>query len=94
VGYSGREGFPPLWDTTENNLRMANKFFSVVSHNAGVFLPLYPTPQQKLMQFPVSRYTEAFSALYPTLENNIFFVINTTEELWDATQKNLPHCIP
>jgi hypothetical protein len=87
-GYNGK-GFPPLWDTkgevfslwdtTENNLWMANKFFSVVSHNAGIFLPLYPTPQQNLMQCTVSNFTEAFPGLYPTPENNFFFVINTTQ---------------
>jgi hypothetical protein len=47
VGYNG-EGFPPLlditeedffplWDTTKNRFRIANKFFSIVSHNAGNF---------------------------------------------------------
>jgi hypothetical protein len=59
---------------------MANKFFSVVSHNAGIFLPLYPTPQQNLMQCTVSHFTEAYCALYPTLENKFFFVINTTQK--------------
>jgi hypothetical protein len=56
------------------------------------------------MRCNVSQYTEAFSALYPTPDNNIFFVINTTQknkiEQWnfsvlrDTTQKNLSHCIP
>jgi hypothetical protein len=66
-----------LWDKTENNLRMANIFFSVVSHNAGVFLPLYPTPQQNLMQCTVSQKNLLlwipqrcrFSSVYPTVED-------------------------
>jgi hypothetical protein len=51
---------------------------TVVSHNAGVFLPLYPTPQQNLMRCTVSHYTEAFSVLYPTPENKNFFIKNKT----------------
>ncbi len=81
-----------------------SRFFSVVCHNAGVFLPEYPTPQQNLMRCPVSHNTEVFSALYPTPDSNIFFVINITQkdkiEQWnfsalrDTTQKNLPYSIP
>jgi hypothetical protein len=81
-----------------------SRFFSVVCHNAGVFLPEYPTPQQNLMRCPVSHNTEVFSALYPTPDSNIFFVINITQkdkiEQWnfsalrDATQQNIMHCIP
>jgi hypothetical protein len=56
------------------------QIFSVVSHNAGIFLPLYPISQQKLMRSSVFHVTEAFSALYPTSENNLFFVINTTQK--------------
>jgi hypothetical protein len=65
VGYNG-EGFPPfwgttekrfflLWDTTENNLRIANKFFLLYPTTQETFLPLYPTPQQNLMQCTVSQ---------------------------------------
>ncbi len=49
------KSFFRLGDTTEKNLRMANKFFSVVSHNAGVFFLLSPTPQQNLMRRTVSQ---------------------------------------
>jgi hypothetical protein len=58
-----REGFPPLWDTME-------EVFSFVGYNreksqdgynffpnTGVFLPLYPTPQQNLMRCTVSHNT-------------------------------------
>ncbi len=89
VGNNG-EGFPPLRDTTEEVFSIVGyngeqsqdglQTFSVVSHNAGVFLLLYPTPQQNLIRCTVSHYTEAFSALYPIPENNIFFVLNTTQK--------------
>jgi hypothetical protein len=56
-----------------------------------------------LKRCTVSHNTEAFSALYPTLDNYIFFVINTTQKnkieqlnfslLRDTTQKYLSHCI-
>jgi hypothetical protein len=53
VGYN-RRGFFPLWDTMENNLRVANKFFSMYSTTQEIFLPLYPTPQQNILQCTVS----------------------------------------
>jgi hypothetical protein len=83
VGYNGRGFFSKRFfsvvDTTEKNLRMANKLFSIISHNAGVFLPLYPTPQQNLnteelwdptQKFHiVSHNVAGFLPLYPTMED-------------------------
>jgi hypothetical protein len=76
VGYN-RRGFFLMWDTTENNLRMTNKFCSIVSHMQEIFLPLYPTPQQNLVQCTVSQKifsivshnAAGFLPLYPTMED-------------------------
>ncbi len=46
MGYN-RRGFFLLWDTTENNLRMANKFCSIVSHNAGNFSSVVSVPDKR-----------------------------------------------
>jgi hypothetical protein len=59
VGYY-RRGFFSLWGGTRNNLRIFYKFYSVVSHNAIVFLPLYPTRQNES------------SPLYPTTKKILF----------------------
>ncbi len=69
VGYN-RRGFFPLWDTTENNLRMANKFFSFVSHDAGNFscVVSYTTAES----YAVYCIPEKSSALYPTTPQ-VFF---------------------
>ncbi len=42
-------GFTSLRDITRNNLRMFNKFSSIVSNNARAFIPLYPTQQKNLL---------------------------------------------
>ncbi len=71
VGYNGK-GFPPLWDTTEEDFfhcwiqqrtisGWQTNFFLLYPTTREIFLPLYPTPQQNLMQC-----TEKSSALYPT----------------------------
>jgi hypothetical protein len=78
VGHKGRDFF--CCGIQRRTISGRLKKFFVVSHNAGIFLPLYPTLQQKLMQCTVSHFTEDFSALYPTPENNFFFVINTTQK--------------
>jgi hypothetical protein len=69
VGYN-RRGFFPLWDTTENNLRMADKFFSVVSNNAGNFSSVvsYTSTESCAVYF----IPEKSSALYPTTPQ-VFF---------------------
>ncbi len=65
MGYNG-EGFPPLWDTTEDNFFRCGiqrrtisgwqtNFFLLYHTTQEVFLPLYPTPQQNLMQCTVSQ---------------------------------------
>jgi hypothetical protein len=69
VGYN-RRGFFPLWDTMEINLRMAKKFFSIVSHNAGNFSSIvsYTTTES----YAVHCIPEKSSALYPTTPQ-VFF---------------------
>jgi hypothetical protein len=69
VGYN-RRGYFPLWDTTEKNLRMANKFFSIVSHNSGHFSSVvsYTTTES----YAVYCIPEKSSALYPTTPQ-VFF---------------------
>ncbi len=44
-----RRGFPSLRDIIRNNLRMFNKFSSIVSHSARAFILLYPTQQKNLL---------------------------------------------
>jgi hypothetical protein len=75
VGYNGRvfsavgyneEGFPPLWDTTEEDFFCCGiqqrtisgwqtNFFLLYPTTWEIFLPLYPTPQQNLMQCTVTQ---------------------------------------
>jgi hypothetical protein len=69
VGYN-RRGFFPLWDATENSLKMANKFFSVVSHNAGNFSSVVSFTTTE--SYAVYCIPEKFSALYPTTPQ-VFF---------------------
>ncbi len=82
---------------------MANKFYSVVSHNAEVFLSLYPTPQQNLMQCAVSQKNllhcipqrRRFSSVVS--HNRRYFppLWDTTEEiffLWDTIEQFFFHC--
>jgi hypothetical protein len=74
---------------------MASRFFSVVSHNARIFLPMYPIP-----------LTEAYTVYCIPLHRNFFCTVShtgeqlflhnkyNTEELWDAMQNNLLYFIP
>ncbi len=102
VGYN-RRGFFPLWDTTENNLRMANKFCSIVSHNAGNFSSVVSYTSTE--SCAVYCIPEKSSALYPkTL--HVFFrcipqwkifssVVGYNERvffsLWDTTEEAFLH---
>ncbi len=65
VGYNG-EGFPPWWDTTEEDFFCCGiqrrtisgwqiNFFLLYPTTQEICLPLYPTPQQNLMQCTVSQ---------------------------------------
>ncbi len=69
MGYN-RRGFFPLWDTTENSFRMANKYFSFVSYDAGNFYSVvsYTTTES----YAVYCIPEKSSALYPTTAQ-VFF---------------------
>jgi hypothetical protein len=73
VGYNTR-GFFPLWDTMENNLRMANKFFSIVSHNAGNFSSVVSNTTTE--SYTVYCIPEKSSALYPTMQQVFFCCIS------------------
>ncbi len=84
VGYNG-EGFPLLWDTTEEDifhcgiqqisLRMANIFFSIVSHKAGHFSSVvsYTTTESYAVycipEKSTALYPAGFLPLYPTMED-------------------------
>jgi hypothetical protein len=72
VGYS-RRGLFLLWDVTENNFRMANKFFSIVSHEVGNFSSFvsYTTTES----YAVYCIPEKSSALYPTTPQVFFHCI-------------------
>jgi hypothetical protein len=82
VGYNGQQSQDGSQRRSFSSIEGFNRnvVFSVVSHNVGVFLPLYPTPQQNLIWCTASYNTEAFSVQYSTPGNNIFFVINTTQK--------------
>jgi hypothetical protein len=65
VGYNG-ESFPTLWDTTEENFSRCGiqrrtisgwqtNFVLLYPTMQEIFLPLYPTPQQNLVQCTVSQ---------------------------------------
>jgi hypothetical protein len=103
VGYN-RRGFFQLWDTTENNLRMANKFCSIVFHNAGniSFVVSYTSTES----CAVYCIPEKSSALYPTTPQVFFRCIPQWKifssvvgyngrgffSLWDTTEKTFLHC--
>ncbi len=72
MGYN-RRGFFPLWDTTENNLRMANIFVSIVSHNAGNFSSVVSYTSTE--SCAVYCIPEKSSALYPTTPQVFFCCI-------------------
>jgi hypothetical protein len=102
VGYN-RRGFFPLWDTTENNLRMANKFFSIVSHNAGSFSSVVSYTTTK--PYAVYCIPEKSSTLYPTTPQVFFRCIPQWKifssivvyngrgffSLWDTTEEAFLH---
>jgi hypothetical protein len=72
VGYN-RRGFFPLWDTTENNFRMVNKFCSILSHNAGHFSSIVSYTSTE--SCAVYCIPEKSSALYPTTPQVFFCCI-------------------
>jgi hypothetical protein len=91
VGYN-RRGFYPLWDTTQNNLRMANKFCSIVSYNAGNFSSFVSYTSTE--SCAVYCIPENSSALYPTMED-IFFIVGYNGgffSLWDTIEEAFLHC--
>ncbi len=80
VGYN-RRGFFPLWDTTENNLRMANKFCSIVSHNAGNFSSVVSyTSTESCAVYCIQVNS---SALYPTTPQ-VFFHCNPQWKIFSS----------
>jgi hypothetical protein len=68
VEYNKR-GFFPLWDTTENNLKMANKFFSITGNLSCVIS--YTTTES----YTVYCIPEKSSTLYPTTSQVLFHFI-------------------
>jgi hypothetical protein len=90
VGYNN----PPLWDTTENKLRMEDNFSCIVSHNLIGYVPLRDTkqevflhciPQRRSISSVVSHIAKETSALYPTMQK----VLRDTAEKNDTTQNKL-----
>ncbi len=49
VGYNSGD-FPPLWDITENNLRMVGNFSCIVSHNVIDYVLLRDTAQEVILR--------------------------------------------
>ncbi len=63
-----------------NNLWMANRFFSVCIPQRRNFSSVVSyTATESYAVYCISLHTR-FSALYPTPENNVFFVINATQK--------------
>jgi hypothetical protein len=103
VGYN-RRGFFPLWDTTENKLRMANIFCSIVSHNAGNLSSVVSYTSTE--SCAVYCIPEKSSALYPTTLQIFFRCIPQWKifssvlgyngrgflSLWDTTEEAFLHC--
>ncbi len=80
VGYNSGD-FPPLWDITENNLRMVSNFSCIVSHNVIGYVLLRDTaqevilrciPQRRCFSSIVSHIAKETSAFYPTTQKVLF----------------------
>jgi hypothetical protein len=103
VGYNG-EGFPPLWDTTEEDFfrcgiqrktvsRWQTNFFLLYPTTQDIFLPLYPSPQQNLMQCTVSK--KNFPHCIPQRRRFSSVVSHNGRyfpPLWDTTEKVFFSC--
>ncbi len=88
-----------MWDTTEKYLRMAIKCFSVVSHNPGVFLPLYHTTTESCSVYCIPQYNT--EELWDPAQKNLPQCIPQSHRfssgvshngryfppLWDTTEK-------
>jgi hypothetical protein len=79
MGYN-RRGFFPLWDTTENRLKMANRFLSIVSHNAGNLSSIVSFTTTE--SYAVYCIPEKFSALYPTMPQGFLPLYPTMEDIF------------
>jgi hypothetical protein len=81
VGYNG-EGFPPLWDTTEEEIFRCGIQQSKNSGWQTIFFPMEPTTQ------------DIFLPLYPTMED-IFLHCGINGRgffpLWDTTEEVFFH---
>ncbi len=78
VGYNSGD-FPPLWDTTENNLRMVSNF----SYNVTGYVPLRDTTQEVFLHCIPQR--RCFSSI-------VFHIAKETSVLYPTTQQVLFHC--
>ncbi len=103
VGYNG-EGFPPLWDTTKEGFfhcgiqrktvsRWQTNFSLLYPTMQEIFLPLYPSPQQNLMQCTVSQ--KNFPHCIPQ-RRRFYSVVSHNRRyfppLWDTTEKVFLSC--
>ncbi len=78
MGYNG-SGFPPAWDTPQNNFRMFDEFSSVVSEKAEAFFHCIP-------------HFNGFSSIVShTTKESSGCVSHNAEgsvPLWDTAEKN------
>jgi hypothetical protein len=106
-----------LWDTTEEDFFCSGiqqrtisgwqiHFFLLYSKKQEIFLPLYPTPQQNLMQCTVTQknlphcipHRRRFSSVVSHNERYFPPLWDTTEEvlrffsLWDTRKEAFLHC--
>ncbi len=91
VGYN-RRGFFPLWDTTENSLKIANNLFSIVSHTAGNHSSAVSFTTTE--SYAVYCIPEKSSALYPTTPQVSSVVSHNGRyfpPLWDITEEVFFH---
>ncbi len=96
-----RRGYPPMWDTTEEDFFRCGIHRRTISQES---IPLYPTPQQNLIQCTVSQKNlqhyipqrAGFLPLYPTMED-IFLRCGIQRKrffsLWDTKKEEaFLHC--
>ncbi len=110
AGYN-REGFPTLWDTTEEDFfhcgiqrrtisGWQTNFVLLNPTMQEIFLPLYPIPQQNLVQCTVSQKNlpttpQVFFHCIPQWKIFSSVVGNNGRgffSLWDTTEEAFTHC--
>jgi hypothetical protein len=94
VGYNGKKS-SAFSDTTKNNLRMFGYISCVVSHNAWVFLPFYPTPVKNILRC-IPQCRRFFPVISPNGGTLFCFSSNNggkSPVLYPSMEENLGRCV-